>query len=153
MSAKRGIEQEWEAFRNVEEWQQGAGNDEQRLSHQLLLGQLLSKTELQGRDFLAPNVTVDMLVTRWTTVPRRDTIASSSQAPQLRNPAHESLGSSSQGHGVPPLPLDFNLRIRNDEEVEAFRLADGIRRRAAEPMPRIRKEQSVPALYRRQISA
>lgn len=147
MSAKRGIEQEWELYRTLPDWYQHHGSEQQRLGHQLLLGQLLSKTDLLGgHDVLPSNVTVDMLVTRWTTVPRRETIASSSQPPSM--PQKPSQGST----GFPQMqapPLDVDRRIRNAEFLEQLGLAGGIRR---EQMQRVRKEQSVPALYRGDIA-
>ncbi|TID18289.1 hypothetical protein E2P81_ATG06221 [Venturia nashicola] len=87
MSAKRGIELEWAAVKNKErgdEWEQGTGAEERRLGKQLLLNQLESKAAMQSHSILAPTVTVEMLVSRWTTVPRRDAGAGPMQAGPYR---------------------------------------------------------------------
>lgn len=94
MSAKRGIELEWAAVKNKEqddEWEQGTGAEERRLGKQLLLNQLESKAAMQSRNALAPTVTVEMLVSRWTTVPRRDAGVGPMQESIAGPSAHERL--------------------------------------------------------------
>jgi len=90
MSAKRGIELEWELVKcrgKDEQWEEDTGSEERRLGQQLLLNQLASKAAMPNRNALPPTMTVEMLVSRWTTVPRRDSNAGAMQ---------ESSGSSRQ---------------------------------------------------------
>lgn len=92
MSAKRGIELEWAAVKSKEqegEWEQGTGAEERRLGKQLLLNQLQSKAAMQSPHALAPTVTVEMLVSRWTTVPRRDAGAGPMQDSMAGPSSHE----------------------------------------------------------------
>jgi hypothetical protein len=102
MSAKRGIELEWAVVKSKEEdneWEQGTGSEERRLGRQLLLNQLEHKAAMQSRNALAPTVTVEMLVSRWTTVPRRDAGA---------GPMQEAAGPSSHERlffGKDPRPV------------------------------------------------
>jgi hypothetical protein len=94
MSAKRGIELEWAVVKSKEqedEWEQGNGSEERRLGRQLLLNQLESKAAMQNRNALAPTVTVEMLVSRWTTVPRRDAGAGPMQEAVAGPSSHERL--------------------------------------------------------------
>jgi len=70
MSAKRGIDLEWESIKSKGRWEEGTGSEERRLGHQLLLNQLSSKAARPHRDTLSTVAIVDMLVMRWTTSPR-----------------------------------------------------------------------------------
>lgn len=92
MSAKRGIELEWAAVKSKEadsEWEQGTGAEERRLGKQLLLNQLKSKAAMQSHNAFPPTVSVEMLVSRWTTVPRRNAGAGPMQDSNTGPSAHE----------------------------------------------------------------
>jgi hypothetical protein len=69
MSAKRGIELEWDELKMKGDWDEGTGLDERRLGHQLLMNQLSSKAGLPRQGIMPTPAVVDMLVMRWTTSP------------------------------------------------------------------------------------
>jgi hypothetical protein len=69
MSAKRGIELEWEGLKMKGDWDEGTGIEDRRLGHQLLMSQLSSKAGLPRQAALSTPAIVDMLVMRWTTSP------------------------------------------------------------------------------------
>jgi hypothetical protein len=83
MSAKRGIELEWDALKMEGDWDEGTGLEERRLGHQLLLSQLSSKVALPRRDTLSTPAIVDMLVSRWTTSPSRREVSYIGASPTL----------------------------------------------------------------------
>jgi hypothetical protein len=83
MSAKRGIELEWDGLKMKGDWDEGTGSEERRLGHQLLISQLSSKAGLPRQQTLSTAAIVDMLVMRWTTSPmhrRESYLGSTSQA-------------------------------------------------------------------------
>lgn len=118
MSAKRGIELEWEAIKSQgEEWEEGNGSEERRLGHQLLLSQLTAKATIQNRDALPPTVTVDMLVSRWTTVPRRDPF----------------VGVMQNASGTPQTQTKFTFASGNDGRPAHSRRAETMPNRRQSP--------------------
>ncbi|KAF2429144.1 hypothetical protein EJ08DRAFT_698509 [Tothia fuscella] len=91
MSAKRGIELEWDALKMDGDWDEGTGSDERRLGHQLLLSQLSSRVALPRRDTLSTPAIVDMLVSRWTTSPSRREVSYIGTSPTLSGISQFSL--------------------------------------------------------------
>jgi hypothetical protein len=114
MSAKRGIELEWDGLKMKGDWDDGTDVEDRYLGHQLLMSQLSSKAGLPRQAALPTPAIVDMLVMRWTTSPthRRESY----------------LGAGSSGNG--PSQATFNFFPDNGpaERMRANSPTMGVRR-------------------------
>jgi hypothetical protein len=118
MSAKRGIELEWDGLKMKGDWDYGTGVEDRRLGHQLLMSQLSSKVGLRGQTALSTPAIVDMLVMRWTT------------SPTHRRESYLGVSSSSASASNAPSQATFNFFPDNGpaERMREESTATGMRR-------------------------